>query len=65
MFPFSFHSPPFFVPWACVSSCSEKQLFATRKVILSFVSSNRQVTLAGPLGQAAKAAFQAHASRAA
>jgi hypothetical protein len=65
MFPFSFHSPPFLVPWAAVSSCTERQLFTTRKVVLSFVGTNRQVTLAGPLGQAAKAAYQASAPRAA
>lgn len=55
----SFESPPFLVPWASVSSCTEKQLLATRKVTFSFVGTNREVTLAGPLGQAAKVACQA------
>ena len=65
LLPFRFHSPPFFVPWSSVSSCTEKQLLATRKVILSFAGTNRQVTFAGALGEAVKAKYKTSVSGAA
>jgi hypothetical protein len=65
MFPFRFHSPPFFVPWPSVASCTEKQSLANRKVTLSFAGTNRQVTFSGPLGQVVKAKYQASTASAA
>jgi hypothetical protein len=65
MFPFRFHSPPFFVPWSAVRSCTERQLFSTRKVTFTFAATNRQLTFAGPLGQVARSRYNAVAANAA
>ena len=65
MFPFRFYSPPFVAPWASVSSCTEKQAFNTKKVTFTFAGTGRQVTFAGPLGQALKARYQAASASAA
>lgn len=59
MVPFRFHSPPFLVPWSSVTACTEKQTFMNRTVTLSFAGTDRQVSLAGPLGQLVKAKYQA------
>jgi hypothetical protein len=63
MVPFRFYSPPFLVPWSAVTACTETQFLATRKVTLAFAGSNRQVTLAGPLGQLVKAKWAAQTGR--
>ena len=65
MFPFRFHSPPFMVPWSAVGSCTESQTLATRKVTFSFAGTSRQVTFAGPLGQAVIAKYMGAAASAA
>jgi hypothetical protein len=66
MFPFRFHSPPFFAPWSGVRACTEKQLFTDRKVTFHFTGTARQLTFGGVLGQELKARYaQATARRAA
>lgn len=63
MRPFRFHSPPFLAPWSAVTACTEKQLFATRKVSLAFAGTGRQVSFTGALGQAVKARHAAATRR--
>lgn len=59
MLPFRFYSPPFVVPWSAVVSCVEKQSFTTRKVTFSFAGTDKQVTVAGELGQLLKTTYRA------
>jgi hypothetical protein len=61
MFPFGFQSPALFLPWATVESVTEKQLFANRAVTFRLRGHWPVVTLLGPVGQLAKAAYEASA----
>lgn len=54
MFPFRFHSPPFFAPWSAVAACTEKQLLTNRKVSFVLTGCPQALTFAGPLGQLMK-----------
>jgi hypothetical protein len=58
MFPFGFQSPALLLPWAAVESMSEKQSFTNRAVTFRFRGHWPVVTLLGPVGQLAKAAYE-------
>ncbi len=58
MFPFSFQSPALQVPWSAFEAVTEKQLFTNRTVTFKVRGHWSAITLSGPLGQLAKAAYE-------
>ena len=58
MFPFNFQCPALLLPWSTIESVTERQLLTDRKVTFQVRGQWSTVTLSGPIGQLAKAAFE-------
>ncbi len=58
MFPFSFQSPALLLPWSAVAGVTEKQRFNDRTVSFRLRDHWSVITLSGPIGQLAKAAWE-------
>ena len=58
MFPFKFMSPALLLPWHSIESIQEKQSFSTRTVTFRIRGQWAVLSLPGPAGQLAKAAFE-------
>ena len=58
MFPFKFRSPALLLPWHAIESVQEKQTFSTRTVTFRIRGQWSAVSLLGPVGQLAKAAYE-------
>ena len=58
MFPFKFRSPALLLPWHSIESAQEKQSFSTRTVTFRFQGQWSALSLPGPVGQLAKAAYE-------
>ena len=58
MLPFRFASPPLFVPWAQIESCTVEQAFSTQIVSFRFRGQWAGLKLRGVAGQRAREAYQ-------
>jgi hypothetical protein len=58
MFPFNFRSPAFFVAWQDVDGLEERQLLATRAVVIRFRGQAKSLTLHGAIAQHVLSAYR-------